>query len=310
MTAVPSSQGATTTRAAPDPESITHVHLAAVINSEIDPGGKPLIRLLEAGCGNGGTLAYLLQALPAMRPEMSWDAYGFDVLDSAVQEDPQFLSAAADRLKRIDPQVDWTTRLLASASDEAWPYQDDFFDVVVSNQVLEHVRDLNAFMRQLQRTLRPGGISVHLFPLRAVVNEGHVHVPLAHKMKSHDLLRKYIELSNWLGIGRFDTYNTPGDSLKDFAAKEADRLWYYTSYRTADSVLSACRSVGLRASFRYTPEFYRAKLRSLLGQNPRAAYERHMIGDTLGTWILKYVSSVTLLVEKRNEVADLRNTKP
>jgi SAM-dependent methyltransferase len=279
----------------------THVHVAAVINTEIARSAHT-VRLLDVGCGDGRMLAYLLVALRAIRPMISWKLYGLDVLDDRVQADGAFLQGARARLREAESEVDWGERIKGIATADAWPYEDAFFDVIVSNQVLEHVGDLDFSMCEIYRTLRAGGVSAHVFPLRAVLNEAHVRVPLAHKTRNHDLSRWYLAAANRLGIGRYDSYNLPGDDLRAFAAREADRLWNYTSYRSYAEVLDTCRRARLRASFRYTPNFYRAKVRSMRRQPPLFTYNRHVLGDWIGVRLLQYISNVTLFLEKRDDV--------
>ena len=41
------------------PKSVTHQHLAAIINSELHRfRGKKLLRILDAGCGDGAVIIY------------------------------------------------------------------------------------------------------------------------------------------------------------------------------------------------------------------------------------------------------------
>lgn len=40
------------------------------------------------------------------------------------------------------------------------PYEDEHFDVVISNQVIEHLPDTDLFLHEIHRVLRPGGIAV------------------------------------------------------------------------------------------------------------------------------------------------------
>jgi SAM-dependent methyltransferase len=40
------------------------------------------------------------------------------------------------------------------------PYDDDSFDVVCSNQVIEHLANTDTFVREIRRVLRPGGYAV------------------------------------------------------------------------------------------------------------------------------------------------------
>ncbi len=43
---------------------------------------------------------------------------------------------------------------------EPWPYEESFFDFVCSNQVIEHLRDTDIFLKETMRCLRPGGLTV------------------------------------------------------------------------------------------------------------------------------------------------------
>jgi SAM-dependent methyltransferase len=59
------------------------------------------------------------------------------------------------------------------------PYDDEFFDVIISDQVFEHVMDYPTTLRETRRILKPGGAFLHLFPGRYRLIEPHVFVPLA-----------------------------------------------------------------------------------------------------------------------------------
>ena len=61
------------------------------------------------------------------------------------------------------------------------PFDDDMFDVVVSNQVFEHVVPIERSVEEIERVLKPGGVHYHHFPSRTVLREGHIEVLLAHR---------------------------------------------------------------------------------------------------------------------------------
>jgi SAM-dependent methyltransferase len=44
--------------------------------------------------------------------------------------------------------------------DEGWPFEDESFDVVHANQVIEHVSRLDHFVEETRRVLRPGGRAI------------------------------------------------------------------------------------------------------------------------------------------------------
>jgi SAM-dependent methyltransferase len=62
---------------------------------------------------------------------------------------------------------------LVQAAGEALPYADRTFDVVVLNEVIEHVSDDRATMREVGRVLAPGGIAVIYAPNRLYPFETH-----------------------------------------------------------------------------------------------------------------------------------------
>jgi SAM-dependent methyltransferase len=94
--------------------------------------------VLDAGCGTGG----LIRWLAPRRPEWSWT--GVDV-------SPLACELARERVGGVE---------IREASVTALPFGDATFDAVVSADVLYHVGDDAAALREFFRVLRPGGIVV------------------------------------------------------------------------------------------------------------------------------------------------------
>ncbi len=286
----------------PAASSITHQHILAVINTETaESAGHGPVRILDAGCGSGALMAYLSRALPALRPGIRWEVSGFDVHDHGVQQEG-FMDTTLDTLRSAVPGVEWQERVACIGTEDAWPYPDGHFDIVISNQVLEHVRDHARFFRENARVLREGGFAVHLFPLGHYLYETHLNLPMVHWIGDHDLLFRYIRLLSRLGLGKYrESRRRSGVSLDEYAERHADYMTHYTSYISYGEALRLARGAGLRASYRHTPRFYSAKLRSLLRLAPRLGYPRHRSGvaDRLATEVLKHVSCVTLFLEKK-----------
>ena len=118
------------------------------------------VRLLDYGCGAGEVVQ--------LASGEGFDAYGVDLF----YEGGSFRAHAED------------TGLLGNRILEikhgVIPFDDHRFDVVVSNQVFEHIDDFRTPLDEISRVLRPGGVFINLFPSDEVWREGHIGIPFAH----------------------------------------------------------------------------------------------------------------------------------
>ena len=287
----------------PNADSITHLHLLSVVNTEVgDSTVSGPVRLLDAGCGSGKLLAYLAQCLPVLNPQTEFEFFGLDVHDEGVQQ-PGFLQEAIEMLEQSAPNVSWRDNVVSISSVEQWPFPESYFDFIISNQVLEHVRDHDRFFSEIHRTLRPGGRSMHLFPLKHYIFEGHLHLPFVHRIYNHAVLMWYISLLSRLSLGKYRAQHlSTGISLPDYTERHADYMHHYTNYLSQTDLLRIGKRYRLRTSFRYTSEFYTSKLRSMFFLKPRLRYSsrRLLFLDWIAVYFLRYLSSVTLFLEKRN----------
>ena len=285
----------------PPAKSITHLHVLACVNTMVAgvAGSRP-VRILDVGCGDGELIAYLLDCLPTLNPGVQFELHGIDVTDSSVQPGG-FFEKTLRMLDSRHPGIEWGSRLSLMTSTSPWPYDDGFFDVIVSNQVLEHVADHDHLFREIRRALRDGGSSIHLFPLIHYIQEGHIHIPLAHRIRRHGLLRSYIKLMSRLGFGSYRAHRDQyGMTLDHYAEEHADYLTFMTNYLSGKAMLAACKRAGLRSDFAFTSEFYKAKLRSMLRRSPRYIYAApRPWRDAFAFFFLKRISSITLVVEKK-----------
>jgi len=93
--------------------------------------------ILDLGCGNGPMMVALLSA--------GRDAIGIDVSMTWL--------VVAQRMVRDAGHVP----ILAAAVAEALPLADGVLGAVVSLDVIEHVRDVPTYVREIDRVVRPGG---------------------------------------------------------------------------------------------------------------------------------------------------------
>lgn len=105
-------------------------------------------RVLDLGCGVGEYVrAFAREGAEALGCDIEW-------------------SRLVDARRRGTPG-------LVAAAGEALPYRDGSLDVVVLNEVLEHVADDGATMREVARVLAPGGTCVIYAPNRLYPFETH-----------------------------------------------------------------------------------------------------------------------------------------
>jgi len=289
--------------------SVTHQHLLSVVATEfVRPAAARPVRILDAGCGDGLLLDYFAQNMGKIYPGVTFEFYGFDVSDHRVQA-PGYFQDTVAILSRNHPYMPWSERLALISESDAWPWPPDQFDVIISNQVMEHVRNHRLFFSEIFRTLRPDGFSVHVFPLRHVLVEPHLHLPLVHRIRNRDLLRRSIHFLSRLGLGKYDPAQ---ESLDSYAERHAAYLLTNVNYLTSRNVLKLAAESELHADFRYTPQYYLAKLRAILSRAPTLHYRRGgpQGGDKLASALLKYLASVTLVVVKQMSPAGTgRNPK-
>jgi ubiquinone/menaquinone biosynthesis C-methylase UbiE len=102
------------------------------------------IKILDLGCGEG----HLTDVIK--KENNSYDVYGLDYAISAIDY-------AVDKFKNID-------FIVADAYKP--PYEDNYFDVVVCNNIWEHVPDPLSLLSKISRVMKPGGLLIISTPSR------------------------------------------------------------------------------------------------------------------------------------------------
>lgn len=95
-------------------------------------------RVLDVGCGDAGVLIAFAEA---------------GARCAGVEPDPRSLERGQVRAEEHGVRID-----LRHGFAEALPFEDAAFDLVVLDNVLEHVGDRAATLAEIRRVLRPGGV--------------------------------------------------------------------------------------------------------------------------------------------------------
>jgi SAM-dependent methyltransferase len=290
--------------------SITHHHLLGLIATEAASELRQLdrpIRILDVGCGDGHLIDFLQRELPRLLPNKSIELHGLEVRDSRVQKS-DFFGPTIRGLAAQHPAIPWNERLSLLHSESNWPFDSESFDFVISNQVLEHVRDHAHLMRNIARVLVAQGVSAHLFPLRDSYVEWHLKMPFAHWIGNSDYLYSYIALCSWLGLGTWRTYCrlVRPVALSDFSAHNRDFVAFETNYLRERDIALLAKSAGLKYCFRYTMDFYLNRIRLALGWPLQYRLRaRKGVFDRVAFSIFRRTSSVCLVLEKGNSYSNV-----
>ncbi|NEO32413.1 MAG: class I SAM-dependent methyltransferase [Symploca sp. SIO3C6] len=145
---------------------------------------NPEAKILDYGCGSGNVVV-------AGR-EKGFDIYGADV----------FYDGANSR-KNVE-KLNLLGNVIREIKQGKIDFTDNTFDLVLSNQVFEHVEDLESVLIEIHRVMKKDAVLLCLFPSKDVIREGHIGIPFAHWLPKNSNLRYYYALTlREIGFGYF-----------------------------------------------------------------------------------------------------------
>lgn len=175
---------------------------------------RPGARVLDYGCGAGATIIAGRRA--------GLEIYGCEVFyeGGSYREDARRSGMLGSAIRELrDGRID---------------FPDATFDIVISNQVFEHVENLDSVVDEVARVLTPGGRFLSLFPDASVIREGHCGIPFVHWFPAGSRTRYYYALAlRHLGLG----YHTDGKTKQEWTANFLKWLDTYTFYRRRREII-------------------------------------------------------------------------
>lgn len=109
------------------------------------PRNSKLQQVLDAGCGDGVLIDFLSKT-------KNYNVYGIDNSDEAI-------SFAKKRLNRNNVE-------LVVGDVYKLPYPDDFFDIICSTEVIEHLNYPEKFLEELSRVSKKGSTVIITTPIK------------------------------------------------------------------------------------------------------------------------------------------------
>lgn len=120
----------------------------SLIQNNLDIDGK---KIIDCGCGSGHYVNELLS--------LGADAYGIE-----------FNSEKISQFKKDNPDIEYRVQ---TGDIENMKYEDNFFDIALLNEVLEHVTNESNALLEIKRVLKPNGILIIFSPNRLYPFETH-----------------------------------------------------------------------------------------------------------------------------------------
>ncbi|HYP43756.1 MAG TPA: class I SAM-dependent methyltransferase [Propionibacteriaceae bacterium] len=201
------------------------------------------ITVLDVGCGRGDTVAWLCDS--------GWDAYGLDIDERYLAQGRDYVerSGRGDRLRLLEGR---------------YPFPDQTFDVILSDQVIEHVADLDQFCSEVARVSKVGGVGLHVFPARWRPVESHLLAPVVHWLPKGRARR--LALRPLLAMGLAAPYfgDRPLSERVEIYGHYSDTETFYRGLR---ELQQTCRRHGLAPDVN---EAARAKIGDRLPRMPAA----------------------------------------
>ena len=183
--------------------------------------GQPVI--LDYGCGAGAMVETFI--------DNGFETYGCDVV----------LRSDSDMVLQMNDQFQI-------------PYQDEKFDLIISNQVVEHVHDLGTMISEFDRVLKPNGHAIILCPTLETVIEWHLMVPFVHWFNNYHFIQKcLLRLFATLRLGRGHSGNKDG-----WVTDRFNFLQNFTRYRSRAEIIKRFNLKNLSVQT-ITHEFYYKK---------------------------------------------------
>lgn len=221
------------------------------------------IRILDWGCGRGRSVAVLR--------DQGYDAYGVEIDEATMRN-----GFALFENRGWQP-----SRLLMLLSDlERVP--NGSFHLIFSEQVFEHVFDLEHAAREQARLTRPGGLGIHCFPGALGITEDHLFMPCVHWLPKRTIRRAVIQAMLALGKGPEGGWiETRGKPRREQAQVYYEYLNHRTYYRDTAAICRLFQAHGFTARSEVAGMSTRARrlLPSYLRRNgfPNNAVRLHLM---------------------------------
>jgi len=223
------------------------------------------MNVLDWGCGRGLETLWLR--------EHGYSAYGVD-LDA---------KPIANGIGLFERRGHPASALRLLQADGLSSFPDGFFHFTFSNQVFEHIADLEAVATELWRVTASSGEGHHIFPAHKSPVEGHLFMPLVHWLPKNELRKCAIRI--FVTFGREPHWA----GLEQLTVEEKTQKYYQysvtkTYYRSPSEIRQTFEPLGFRVSFE-TINHPRVNRHPILGNLKKSRWGRAFVNFLLLTFV-------------------------
>lgn len=211
------------------------------------------LKILDWGCGRGRFVLWLR--------EHGMQAYGVDI-------DPEPIQNGLS-LFHIKGYPEKSLSVLSPEGQAAFP--DGFFDFIMTDNVIEHVSQIEKVTAEISRLTAKGGGGYHIFPAQRQFIEGHLFMPFVHWVPEGKFRKALIGFFVHLGkephwkelrnvslnekVGAYYKYSTDHIFYRPFQShkKRFENEGFTVQFRTIDNPAVARNKIlGPLSKFRVT----------------------------------------------------------
>ncbi|MCP3930657.1 MAG: class I SAM-dependent methyltransferase [Bacteroidetes bacterium] len=178
-------------------------------------------KILDYGCGKGDIVIE--------GRKRGFDFFGVEAFAHGsginIKEQINDQDLLGDVIKEID------------LDDNVISFPDNYFDLIVSNQVFEHVVDMDKVLVEISRVLKDDGKIALIFPSKEVFREGHCGILFPHWMPKSRFRYYWLLINRSLGFGRLNSGRTKKQWANFFNNWLAESVTY-RSLKDIDSIIS------------------------------------------------------------------------
>lgn len=175
------------------------------------------LKILDYGCGKGEILNLLIkERINSLGVDIYHQGASMEVLNNILYK---------------------TGKIKIIKFGEKLPFDDDSFDIIISNQVFEHLLDIKFVIKELSRILKKDGKMYHHFPSKEVWREGHIGIPFSHWFSKRSKLRfYYVFLMRIVGFGNNKKNNLDIKQWTKHSCDYLDKFCYYRKYKNLKNI--------------------------------------------------------------------------